>query len=160
VCHWWRPRQTLQGRRDLRQVRSPQRDPEHKRGLSSVCNVWSASSTECAKFRSIQLGAGQLAELTLNLWEERYPFWSQGRLEAVKRAGFFAKTAKTSVEVADKADGTGNKDTLVKDASMGDLWMGKLTNVSLPAPTGKFTLYFNDNSMEELWLALTWGKGD
>jgi Tc toxin complex TcA C-terminal TcB-binding domain len=117
--------------------------------------------TEWAKFKSVKIeDATKVAELTLNLREEHYPFWSRGRLEAVKRADFFAKTAKTSVEVADKADGTGNKDTLVKDASMGDLRMGKLTNISLPAPTGKFTLYFNDNSMEELWLALAWGKGD
>ena len=25
-----------------------------------------------------------------------------------------------------------------------------------PAPTGEFTLYFNDNLMEELWMALAW----
>jgi hypothetical protein len=31
-------------------------------------------------------------------------------------------------------------------------------DIPLPAHIGEFTLYFTDNSMEELWLALTWGK--
>lgn len=115
--------------------------------------------TEWAEFKSVQLGtATPRAELTLNLREEHYPFWSQGRLDAVKRVDLFAKTATNTVEVADKTDGTGNKDTLVKNASLGDLRAGKLTNIPLPAPTGKFILYFNDNSMEDLWQAVTWGK--
>ncbi|MGH9960058.1 MAG: hypothetical protein ACREBC_23535 [Pyrinomonadaceae bacterium] len=49
---------------------------------------------------------------------------------------------------------------MVEDASLGNLRAGKLTNIPLPAPIGKFTLYFNDNWMEDLWLALAWGKGD
>jgi len=116
--------------------------------------------TEWAKFKSVKIeGETKLAELTLNLREEHYPFWSQGRLEAIKRVDLFAKTENT-IEVTDKADETGDKDTLVDDASLGNLRAGKLTNIPLPAPTGKFTLYFNDNSMEDLWLAVAWGKGD
>lgn len=117
--------------------------------------------TEWAKFKGTQVGTGASAPLTLDLKPEHYPFWSQGRLEAVKRVDLFAKTAKNSVKVTDKPDGVENKGTtLAKDASLGDLCAGKLTNIPLPAPTGKFTLYLNDNSMEDLWLALAWGKGD
>jgi hypothetical protein len=117
--------------------------------------------TEWARFRSVQLDAATpVAELTLNLGEQHYPFWSQGRLEAVKRVDLFAKTAKNSMEITDQPEGAGNKDTLVKNTSLGNLRAGKLTNIPLPTPTGKFTLYFNDNSMEDLWLALAWGKGD
>jgi hypothetical protein len=113
-----------------------------------------------AKFKSVKIGDGtQYAELKLNLRSEHYPFWSKDRLEAVTRVDLFTKTTKNSVEITDKADGTGNKDTLVKDTSLGDLRAGKLTNIPLPAPTSKFTLYFHDNSIEDLWLALTWGKG-
>lgn len=117
--------------------------------------------SEWSKFESIQLGAAHpVAELTLDLREEHYPFWSQGRLEAVKRVDLYAKTAKNSVVIGDKPDGTGNKDTLVKDSSLDNLRAGRLTNIALPAPIGKFILYFNDNSMEDLWLALAWGKGE
>ncbi|MGH9960057.1 MAG: hypothetical protein ACREBC_23530 [Pyrinomonadaceae bacterium] len=51
--------------------------------------------TEWAKFKSVKIeGATEVAELTLNLREEHYPFWSRGRLEAIKRVNLFAKTVK------------------------------------------------------------------
>ena len=46
------------------------------------------------------------------------------------------------------------------DPSLGELCAGNLTDIPLPPPTGSFTLYFDGNSMEKLWLALTWGKAD
>src|SRR5262249_39558621 len=111
--------------------------------------------TEWAKFRSVKLDqATEVAELTLNLRDEHYPFWSRGRLETVKRVDLFAKNARTDVKITDRADGTGQPDTLIKDTAMGELRAGKLTNIPLPTPTGKFTLYFSDNSMDDLWLAL------
>jgi hypothetical protein len=117
---------------------------------------------EWAKFKSVKIeGNTKTAELTLELRQEHYPFWSQGKLEAVKRADIFAKSTKNTVEITDKAeptDPTVKKDILVKDTSLGDLRAGKLTNISLPAPTGKFTLYVSDNSIEDLFLAFAWGK--
>lgn len=116
-------------------------------------------STEWAKFKSAKIeGATKTAELTLNLRAEHYPFWSQEHLEAVKRLDFFAETVKNTVDISTNADGTGSKDSLLKDATLGNFRTGKLTNIPLPAPTGQFTLYFNDNSMEELWMAVSWGK--
>jgi hypothetical protein len=126
--------------------------------------------TEWAKFKSVKIeGATKDAELTLNIREEHYPFWSKGFLEAVKRVDLLAKPTKdtkstittpitVSNKLTDEPAGTRKEDALVKDFSLGGLKAGKLTTISLPAPTGKFTLYFNDNSMEDLWLALTWGK--
>lgn len=115
--------------------------------------------TEWAKFKSVKInGATKIAELTLNLRQEHYPFWSQGRLEAVKRVDLFGKTTKSGVEVTYKADNQENKITL--DASLGNLRMGKLKDTPLPLPIGKFSLHVTDNSMEDLWLALAWGKGD
>ncbi|MEJ7631630.1 MAG: hypothetical protein WKF28_03935 [Rubrobacteraceae bacterium] len=39
-----------------------------------------------------------------------------------------------------------------------------LTNIALPQPPNRFTARFSltvdDNSMENLWLALTWGGGE
>jgi hypothetical protein len=129
----------------------------HATGSLRLFSVRHEFPVEWSKFKSIQL-AGDRAELSLNLREEHYPFWSKGRLEAVRQAIWFARTTQNIVEVDDQADGTGNKDTLVKDATMGNLRAGKLANIPLPAPAGKFTLFFNDNSMSDLWLALAWGK--
>lgn len=61
----------------------------------------------------------------------------------------FARTTKNTVEIADKSDGTGNTDTLVQDASLGNFRVGKVTNIPIPPPTGKLSCYVNDNSMED-----------
>jgi len=115
--------------------------------------------TEWAKFKSVKIqGTTRTAPLTLNLRAEHYPYWSQGHLEAIKRVDVFAETVKNQVDISTNADGTVNIDTLVKDAALGNLRTGKLTNIPLPPPIGQFILYFNDNSMEDLWMALTWGK--
>lgn len=124
--------------------------------------------TEWAKFKSVKIeGATKVAELTLNFRDEHYPFWSKGLLEALKRVDLFAKPTKdtkptitVSNKLTDEPVGTRKEDSMAKDTSFGGLRMGKLTNIPLPTPTGKFTLYLNDNSMEDLWLALTWGKRD
>jgi hypothetical protein len=115
--------------------------------------------TEWARFKSIQLGTGApFAGLTLNFREEHYPFWSRGRVESVRRVDIFARTDQNNVQIAGNVEGDGARDTLVRDASLADLRAGRLTNITpLPSPVGQFTLFFNDNSMEELWVALAWG---
>jgi hypothetical protein len=116
---------------------------------------------EWAKFKSVRLeGEIEVARLTLNLRIEHYPFWSQGRLGAVKQVELFAKTPESVdifelVDEAGQPDPTGIHDTL--DGELGDLRVGKLTIVPA-APIGEYTLYLDNNSMEELWLVVTWGK--
>lgn len=116
--------------------------------------------SEWARFKSATISntPPQRAALSLVLREEHYPFWSRGRLGSIKRVDLFAKTAKATIEVTDLMDGAGNKDTLVPDASVGNLRAVKLAHIAPPAPTGSFTLFFNDNSMEDLWLALAWSN--
>ena len=112
--------------------------------------------TEWAKFKNTP--ATPVISLILTLRPEHYPFWSQGNLEVIQRTDLFVKTKK-AVEIAYKPDGTGDKDILVKDSSLGNLWAGKLTKAStkpVSTETEKFTLYFNDQSMEDIWLAITW----
>jgi Tc toxin complex TcA C-terminal TcB-binding domain len=113
--------------------------------------------TEWAKFKSITITAPvTTAELSLNLRPEHYPFWSQHNLTAVKRIDCLAQSTK-DIEVASNAAGTENKMTLAKNASLGNLRTAKLPDAILPSPIGPFTLHFNDNSMEDLWLAVSWG---
>jgi len=124
--------------------------------------------TDWAKFKSatVDLSADPniLAGLTLNLRDEHYPFWSKDedyKPIGLKRVDIFAKPTEdteTTIEVFDNSNATGNKDSLTEDTSLNDVRVGKLTNIQLPDATGEFSLYFTDNSMEDLWLALTWGK--
>lgn len=122
--------------------------------------------TEWAKFQSQASVPGQRFELTLNLQEEYYPFWSRGRLNSVTRVDILARSTVTpipgSMDVADKADkndGTAEKDSLVKDAALGNLLVGKLANVGLPAkPVGELKLFLDAKAMSDLWIAVTWGE--
>ena len=114
--------------------------------------------TEWAKFKSSTItNPVTTAELSLNLRPEHYPFWSQNNLTSVKRIDCLAQITK-DIEVASNAAGTENKMALAKNASLGNLRTAKLPDAILPSPIGPFILHFNDNSMEDLWLAVSWGK--
>ncbi len=108
--------------------------------------------TEWAKFK-------KTSELSLKLREEHYPFWSQGRLNEVERIEVVAKTNQNTIEITGNADTTGKKDAL-QDTSLKGLLMGEVKELrptSPVSPEGKpLMLFFNDNSMEELWILLTW----
>jgi hypothetical protein len=117
--------------------------------------------TEWARFKYATPDPGAtpkvLAPLTLELRPEHYPYWSGGRLNAVKRADLFARLAGTGgVDVFPDGAGTGSKDTLTRDAAL-RLHRTQLQNVIPAGPTGTFTLHFADNSMDDLWLAVAWG---
>jgi len=117
---------------------------------------------EWSKFKSVKIGGAITdAELTLDLREEHFPYWSKGRLEAIRQRSFYTKNSTgiiaqnpSSIEVeviTHKPDDTITKEILAAPAS-----------IVLPKPPDKFTLKlklrFSANSMEELWLATTWGK--
>jgi hypothetical protein len=64
--------------------------------------------------------------------------------------------SKNSTQVGATADGSGATDVIA--APFGNLRRGRLENIPLPPPTGTFSLYFDDNPMQNLWLAFTWGR--
>ena len=42
---------------------------------------------------------------------------------------------------------------------MGNLLVGKLTHIGLPAkPEGQLKLFFDANPMADLWIAVTWSE--
>ena len=133
-------------------------------GSARLFSVRHEFPTEWAKFQSQTPAVNQRFELTLSLREEHYPFWSQGRLNSVTRvdilAGSLATPIPGSIDIADKADkndATAKKDTLAKDASLGNLLVGKLTNIALPTePVGELKLFFDSKAMADLWLGVTW----
>ena len=111
--------------------------------------------SEWAKFTGIKIdgGAVKTAELAVELRDEHYPFWSRTAAVAIKRVDVIARAVTKPVEVSDK---NGKKDPL--GVPLGDLRIGKLAKIPLPAATGKWSLLFNDNGMKDLWIALTWGR--
>jgi hypothetical protein len=117
--------------------------------------------TEWAKFKNQNPGPNQRWELAFNLREEHYPFWSQGYLASVKRVTLLAHGAQSTLDVFAKADkGDATSDTLVEDkANYGGLRCGTLQNVAglSGGPVGEFKVFFDDNSINDLWVAVAWG---
>jgi hypothetical protein len=98
---------------------------------------------------------------------ELYPYLSQGIVGSghIKAVQFYvemhAGSAVTTVTVNDKADLTGNNDTLVTNPPLDSLLTGSLNKIAPPAAITDsthqpLTLYFDNNSMEDLWIAMTW----
>lgn len=122
--------------------------------------------TEWANFQSQTPPANQRYELKLNLRAEHYPFWSQGRLNSVAGVEVLARSTEDpvpgSVDIfknADSTDTTDNnkKGTLGKDTTLDNLLRGPLTD--LPAkPEGELKLFFDKNTLSDLWIAVTWNE--
>jgi hypothetical protein len=126
--------------------------------------------SEWARFRSVDFSAGALtAGMTLTLLPEHYPFWSQGIVGTapVKAMELFAELlppdTSASVNLYRAADKSGPKaDSITKNPSLGGILVGALSK-PLPAAISDAThpplaLYFDNNNMQDVWVAITWGK--
>ena len=121
---------------------------------------------EWAQFQGQAASVNGRFKLALKLRPEHYPFWSQGRLGSVARVDLLARSSKKPVpatmDVFDLDDpAVSKKDSLVKDASLGNLLAGKLSGgpagIALPAkPDADLTLFLPDKSVSDLWIAVTW----
>ena len=146
----------------------------HAQTVGSVClfSVRHDFPTQWAKFQSVIIGGATLtAELQLRFVAELYPFWSQGIVGSnpLKAIEFFAEIlpghTTPAININNQPDRAGTKnDTLVTNPLLGNLLAGSLVkNVPLPAAITDathppLTLYFDNNSMKDLWIAITWGK--
>jgi hypothetical protein len=135
---------------------------EEARAAGSVrlFSVRQEFSSEWAAFKN---GAAEnnRFKLEVELDEKHYPYWSQGRLDEVKRIGVFASGLTGSVDVFENKDDDASAiGVLKKNATLGGIYGCQLEKVpsALGAPVGKLALYFKKNAMNDLWLSVTWGK--
>jgi Tc toxin complex TcA C-terminal TcB-binding domain len=136
-------------------------------GSIRLFSVRNEFPTEWARFKSQTPANNQRFELTINLQTEHYPFWSKGRLNGVANVDILARSTEDPIPetlyIFNKADQTAKKETLIKDTELGKLLVGKFTNkdtgIALPTnPVGDFKLFFKENSISDLWIAITWSK--
>ena len=126
-------------------------------GSTRMFSIRHEFPSEWTKFKNIQIkGETKSATLTLNLREEHYPFWSKGRVEITKRMELVAKTEVGDIAVVYKVGSNENQITL--DSKLGKMKTGKFKDNQLPKPIGSFALNFNNNSIDDLWLIIIWGK--
>ena len=120
--------------------------------------------SEWAKFQAQAPAAGDRFELSLSLRDEHYPFWSRGILKKVEAIQVLAQldAAPASLDLFDKKNNSGGaakKDTLVKDTAMGNLLVGKFSNIALPEePVADLKLYLTTKQVADLWLAVQWSS--
>lgn len=119
--------------------------------------------SEWAKLKAATLDLASdpkvLAPFSLELREEHYPFWSLGRLSKLASVTLLADTTR-SVTVYDGPDVKDppkpQSTPLAKNDALG-LYAATLpASFAMPAPIGKHTLYLDDTSMNDIWIALTW----
>lgn len=119
--------------------------------------------SEWSRFKRIEIsGATTVAEITLKIEEQHFPYWSKGRLESISQISFYTKNSQGIIAtknpdrftvrvIKHKPDGTNTQESLIAPKT-----------ISLPKSPNKFTIElkvsFSVNSMDDLWLALTWGK--
>ncbi len=128
-------------------------------GTTRLFSVRHEFPNEWEKFSSVQIDNNNpFAELSLPLREEHYPFWSKGSLNVVNELKLFARSEKNTITLRGNNNDAANEDTLTSDKNFGDLKAGKLVKVPLPNPTGKFSLFMDDNRMSDLWITVKWGN--
>lgn len=77
------------------------------------------------------------------------------RVDVLARSG--ASPVPGLVDVYAAADpGAPKIGTLARDAAFGNLLVGTLTTDALPTPTGQIAMFVEQQSISDLWLAVTW----
>lgn len=150
-------------------------DAAQASGSVRLFSVRQEFPSEWARFQSHTPAANQRYSLTLELTDAHYPFWSQGRLKTVPRLDVLARSSRATIpgsidvfEKAEKTDSNGapvasRKDTLVKDPAMGNLLVGRFTGgtsglVRPAKPASEIKLFFEDRTVSDVWLAVTWSS--
>jgi hypothetical protein len=129
-------------------------------GSTRVLSLRRDFPTGWAAFTAAQLPAGGTAPLSFTLREEHYPYWTAAASVELRRVEMFAKPGDATT-VAVSADAAGTQQVLeLSDAAAPEgLLYGKVPAGQPPLPAiGAVTWYFDDNTMNDLWLVLTWGE--
>jgi hypothetical protein len=115
--------------------------------------------TEWARLKARRGTQGApFVELSFELVAEHYPFWTRGRVAALKVAALFVQApGRQSLSVAARSDPPDDQqDALSPDATL-HLLFGGLTWAAPQSPIGPVSLFLETPDIEEAWLALEWG---
>lgn len=122
-------------------------------GAVRLFNVRQEFPSEWARFTA---GAGQPADLTLNFRPEHYPYWSAPWLDQVVQLQVIAAGPQATALKVTPMPG-GEEVALVSQPELGGA-SAVLNPGAFKKPTDSLTLHFTDNGLENLWIAVTWGK--
>ena len=131
---------------------------EHSTSSTRLFSVRHEFPTEWAKFKRLSTD-GDLTRfaLTLDIKNSHYPYWSNGSVNQSKEIIIFTKSETSITVYENEIDGV-NVPLESNPNKYGDMLVGYLSNhfTPLPNPTGPLEIYFNENSMSDLWIAINW----
>jgi len=111
---------------------------------------------EWAKVQRQDIDGSGYYELILNLRQEHYPFWSQGRLKSVTGVDILIRsTEDKDITIVDTNNQT---KSLKRDETLGGLFIVKRLDVGLHEPVGEMKLIFDTKEIKDLWVAVTWSS--
>ncbi len=124
-------------------------------GSTRLFSVRHEFPSEWARFKASKPAAGQKATLELELTEAHYPYWRKLIKAKVHAVDVVMRAGKSPGSVFDPA---GTAHPTSKWA--GELYRTRLTDPSsaVPAVDGKVQLLFADTAIDDLYLAVKWGK--
>jgi hypothetical protein len=107
--------------------------------------------SEWAKFKAT-------GTFSLSLREQHYPFWSKGHLKSVKAVQLIADKAVT-IDLLDTSGVKTDSLALTKGNPVPGLFGNSVAQNKLSqlSPLGPFSFSSADKSLENLWIAITWG---
>ena len=123
-------------------------------GQTSLFSFRHDFPTEWAKFKGSPATAGGYL-LEWELKPAHYPYWASGRLKTTVAAEVFVRNSKASTLTV-QLDSAAHPDTMPVGHGLSSQ---ALANAKPGSPTGGVSWLLSDNSMDEIWLMLTWKQG-
>ncbi len=133
-------------------------------GNTRLFSVREEFPSEWAKFKNAP-SSSSVFELSLNILAEHYPFWSQGRLNSVKQLDIVVQSKQSNFELTRVKPNSSAPAKIDLNKTPNklediDLYAGKVTSQDLlpekPIGNENYTFRFTKNTIENLWLAVTW----
>ncbi|OLR93853.1 Tc toxin subunit A-related protein [Actinokineospora bangkokensis] len=128
-------------------------------GTTRLFSVKHEFPAEWAALRATP-ATGKRHRLRLDLRDEHYPFWTTGRLTALREVRLLAQAPGPALTVYDTEalGGPTKQDVLQRDPALGGLLTTRPVNTApLATPVGRFTAYLEEVAeLEDLWIAVTW----
>jgi len=101
-------------------------------------------------------------KLEIELEERHYPYWGKNRIGSVEGVEVLAKGLLNTVEIFETSNDSAIGSLEKRDPSLSGIYSTKLddgTPTSFVNPAlDRLALYFMDNTMSDLWIAVTWGN--
>ncbi len=130
-------------------------------GNVRLFNIRQEFPNEWHRFKQQTVSPDAQAQLQLDLKQEHFPYWSVGKVKAIKEFIIIVQNPKNSVNISMVKEGADSDVLAMKSIQDKKYAIGSLTkNLAAIAekPIGNLSLFFSENKVEDLFLLVKWGN--